>query len=60
MESLNALHVNRSAIDLQKLYGGGIAGRNPQEVVKMKEKHLTVVIKLGILVKTQKDNMEGQ
>ncbi|USW54439.1 Putative aspartate/glutamate/uridylate kinase, glutamate/acetylglutamate kinase, PUA [Septoria linicola] len=47
MESLNALHVNRSAIDLQKLYGGGIAGRNPQEVVRMKEKHLTVVIKLG-------------
>ncbi|KAM3420033.1 hypothetical protein BST61_g3343 [Cercospora zeina] len=34
-------------LDSQNSYSGGSAGRTPQETSKMKEKHLTVVIKLG-------------
>lgn len=53
------LRANGSNLDLQNSQIGGIGGRTPQETVKMKEKHLTVVIKLGTaLVNTLGNGMQ--
>lgn len=60
MELPSALQVNGSTIDLQKLEQGEVKGGSTLETARMKEKHLTIVIKLGIvLVNALRGRIEG-
>ena len=50
MELPSALRVNGSTIDIHKMEGGASKGNVSQETARMKEKHLTIVIKLGTVL----------